>query len=644
MRVVLADNLLLDQRDGEYRFDLQPHLGLISLIAVAEQAGHDCTLYDPKLGLARGELPIDRSLYRRMADEILATDPDVVGFTSLGCNFICTLKVASHIRRRAPEVPLLLGGPHASILDDAIASRWEQFDAIVRGEAEATILRVLAAAVDGRDFDGIPGVTYRAAGRVVANPPAPIIERLDDLPWPAYHRYPIERLAGDWLRVEAGRGCPFSCTFCSTASFFGRRYRLKSAGRLVAELDDLRDRYGVTHFALTHDLFTVNKAKVAEFCEAVRDRGYTWTCSARMDCVTPELLAAMSEAGCRSIYYGVETGSPRMQEIVRKRLDLALFFPTLRTTQALGMAATASFITGYPQERKADQDETLDLVGACFYELGESLSLQLHLLTPEPGTRLHDELGDELEYDGHVTDFNFPTLEPDDAAIMREHPDVFMNHHYYRSALPRRRHVIVTSIRHALLKLGFAVLRELLGRYERRLSLLMDDIVDWAGREGDDGPFDDDFLRRFMIARRGLGDHLTSLVRYRLASAALQAADPGSPPAAAERGYVLSARATLLRDIHDCPAMLARLGDGDGVPDALRTARASYVLLRDAADDLTVRNFELDEGSAGFLERFRRPLMLSELDADAAPIVESLVELGVLREIAPATPAAAAAV
>lgn len=642
MRVVLADNLLLDQRDGEHHFDLQPHLGLISLIAVAERAGHDCALYDPKLGIARGALPLDRSLYLRMANDILANDPDVVGFTSLGCNFICTLKVAAHIRRIAPEIPLLLGGPHASILDRPILARWWQFDAVVRGEAEATIVEILAAAA-GRDFDGIPGVTYRSGDAVVANAAAPIIERLDDLPWPAYHHYPIQQIGGDWLRVEAGRGCPFSCTFCSTASFFGRRYRLKSAARLVAELDDLSELYGVSHFALTHDLFTVNKAKVAEFCRAVRDREYTWTCSARMDCVTPDLLAEMSEAGCRSIYYGVETGSPRMQQIVRKRLDLSLFFPTLQTTAALGMAATASFITGYPEERKSDQDQTLDLIGSCFYECEESLNLQLHLLTPEPGTRLISEYGDALQYDGHITDFNFPTLEPDDTTIMHDNPDVFMNHHYFPSVVPRRRHIVVTSVRHALLKLGFAVLREILDHYERRLSMLMDDVLAWPDSEREPGPFDGDFLLRFMTASWGRDHHLTSLVRYMLASADLRVDEPANRPEGADHGYMLSSRATLLRDIHDCPAILAAMADG-GLPNPVPSRRTSYVLVRDEAPARTVRNFEIDADSADFLEQFRKPIELTELDVDAdggAAVVERLVSLGVLREIKTAVPTGA---
>jgi radical SAM superfamily enzyme YgiQ (UPF0313 family) len=648
VRVIFADNLLLDLRDDEYRFDLQPHLGLISLIATIEAAGHEGVLYDPKLGLARGELPLDSSLYRRMADDILAAAPDVVGFTTLGCNFICTIKVAGHIRRLAPEIPLLLGGPHASILHREIATGLRQFDAIVRNEAEATIVRILEACRE-RDFADIPGVTYCARDGLVENPGAPMIEDLDELPWPAYHSYPIERLDGDWLRVEAGRGCPFSCTFCSTASFFGRRYRLKSSSRLCAELDHLHERYDVSHFSLTHDLFTVNKHKVAEFCDAVRDRGYTWTCSARMDCVTPELLERMSDAGCRSIYYGVETGSTHMQKVVRKRLDLSLFFPTLAATERLGMAATASFITGYPDEQQEDQDATLDLIGSAFYRCAETLMVQLHLLTPEPGTRLMEQYGGRLVYDGHVTDFNFPTLEPDDAAVMRDNAHLFRNHHYFPTPVPRRRHVVVTSVYHVLFKLGFPVLRRLLDHYDGRLSLLMDHIVGWAHADDERGPFDAAFLRRFMLAAWGPEHYLTSLVRYMLAAAALRP-DPreeaSAPPPGDEPLYVLSRRAAVVRDLHDCPTILDEIrGDGAGaISQSLRSQRRNYVLVLDSSGARAVRNFELDDASVLVLEEFRAPRRARDVDAEATQLVDALVELGVLRAVrAPAVVGAAAA-
>src|SRR5581483_6935924 len=448
MKVVLVDNLLIDEVGADGIVDtsaLQPHLGLISLLSVLRRAGHDGCLYDPKLAFNAGRLTLSADLYRKMAQEIVACEPDVVGFTSLGCNFICTLKVAQHVRALMPGMPVLLGGPHATILDRVILERYSAFDVIVRNEAENTLPAVLAGLSDG-GLAGIPGVTFRSGTGIRSNPGAPLIESLDELPMPSYADYPIEQLRLDSLSVEAGRGCPFMCTFCSTASFFGRSYRLKSAARLRAELDELHARYGIRKFSLQHDLFTVNRDKILGFCEAIADRGYEWGCSARMDCVDPGLLKAMRQAGCKQIYFGVESGSPWLQRVAEKRLDLTLFYPTLDACAAVGIETTVSFIIGYPQERLVDMEATLDMVGSCFHRSTPPHNVQVHLMAPEPGTRLLADFKDRLAFDGFVSDFTFPALEPDDSALVSASPDVFMNSHYFITELPRRRYITTITL------------------------------------------------------------------------------------------------------------------------------------------------------------------------------------------------------
>src|SRR5215471_11026199 len=322
MRLVLVDNLLYGGHSDLAKHS-QPHLGLISLAAVARRGGLDAVIYDPKRDLLEGKLCLDASLYRGIAERILHLRPDIVGFTALGCNFHCVAKSARWLKRIRGDLPILLGGPHATILHEAILSRFDLFDAVARGEAEESLLPLIER-LGSAHLDEVPGISYRHAGDVRCNAPAPAIADLDALPFPAYDCYPIESFGLEVINVEAGRGCPFSCTFCSTATFFGRNYRLKSAGRLVAELDHLNRTYGFTDFSLQHDLFTVNRKKIFAFCEAVRERKYRWRCSARVDCVDPQLLEAMAAAGCHGMYFGIETGSPRMQKISRKRLDLDL--------------------------------------------------------------------------------------------------------------------------------------------------------------------------------------------------------------------------------------------------------------------------------------------------------------------------------
>jgi radical SAM superfamily enzyme YgiQ (UPF0313 family) len=650
VKIVLVQNFLLD---GDAAIDpgvLYPHLGLISLVSVVERAGHDATLYDPMLALWKGELRLDASLYREMAAAILRQSPDVVGLTALGCNFIAVVKVASYLKAIAPELPILLGGPHASVLHRAIMERFTQFDVLVRNEAEFALPKVLAA-LHNRALDLVPGISFRRDGKVCATEGAPIISDLDALPFPAYDRYPIRELGLRMMRVEAGRGCPFECTFCSTATFFGRQYRLKSPGRLCGELDFLRDRYGITDFALQHDLFTVNKTKVRAFCEEVRDRGYTWTCSARADCVDNQLLDQMKLAGCRAIYYGIEAGSRRMQKVIKKHLDLSLVLPILDKTHSLGIEATLSFITGYPQEEQADQDETLDFIGVCMERDRAPLNVQLHLLTPEPGTQLLEDFRKDLDYDGHISDFNFPPVEDDDPAIMKANAEVFMNHHYFRSVTAREKHIFTSRVYYQLYPLGATVLTHLTALYDGKFSALIASMFEFWKQSRDLPNVDAEFVCSFLEREWGSQSYLLSLARYMYAGAGLLKSNAAGPPT--ERAlhggsghiYVLSPGALVLRDVHNCPAILAELREGGHssgtrrlIPKRLLSQRSHYLLYLDG--DRVLRTFALDDLSVAFVDYFSHPRTQREMSSVAHSelsrgFISKLIESGVVRSSSP---------
>ncbi|MEK6301318.1 MAG: radical SAM protein [Acidobacteriota bacterium] len=608
---MLVDNLLIQSEGSDYRFDIQPHLGLLSLLGVARDAGHEGILYDPKLGLNAGTLELDGTLYERIAGELLSLNPEVLGFTSLGCNFICTLKIASYVRAVAPEIPILLGGPHATILDREILERFPQFDVVARHEAEAT-LPMLLESLNGPALNHIPGITYREGSAIVRTPSGALIDDLDSLPWPAYDAYPIDRLQLRTLRIEAGRGCPFHCTFCSTASFFGRKYRLKSPDRLCAEVEYLMARYGVRDFGLMHDLFTVNRAKVLAFCERARGRGFTWSCSARMDCVDEELIAEMHASGCRSIYYGVETGSVRMQALSEKRQDLRLFDPILDATMRTGMSATVSFILGYPQEEQADLNDTLNLIGSCFELPQDQVKVQLHLLTPEPGTKLLSDFGDTLSYDGYIADFNFPTLESDDATLMIGNPGIFPNHHYFPSIIARRRLVFTSAVFESLYRLGFTLLAHTMSRHGG-LPEFLEAIWQWSETKSDAEPSSIKFIESFIEDRWGSDHYLSALLRYAGTALTLTSEVEGMPMKASKPPkIVLNRRAAVLRGIQNCAEILHFLSatpvsEEAEIPGELRTDRASFLIVGDLGTPTSIRNFQITEPVADLLEFVSEP-------------------------------------
>lgn len=626
MRLLLVDNLVMPAEGELALLDVHPNLGLLALAASAESAGHSVEIHDPRRLVRWGELPYDATLTDRFAERLLARDPDAVGLTTLGCSFLFSVNVAARLDALAPGLPILLGGPHATMLDREILARFPQIDVIARHECDA-LLPALLAGLEARAFDGIPGLSWRTPdGQLRRTEGKPRIDDLDSLPLCDYDHYPIEALGLDLLRVEAGRGCPYACTFCSTASFFQRSFRIKSASRLVAELDRLHARYGARDFKLDHDLFTVSRRKVVEFCEAVAGRGYRWRVSARVDCVDDDLLERMARAGCVGLYMGIETGSPRMQVVSKKRLDLDRVLPILATAARVGIETTASFITGYPEEERQDQDQTLDLLGRCFRP---GCLPQLHLLTPEPGTPMFEQHRAAMAFDGVVGPFNAVPLGPDDEALIRGEAEIFSTYHHYPTALPRARHLAVVEAVALLRRLGEVVGPYLILAWEGRLSGLVDALL---ARQAQ-GEALEDVLVRLVVEVLGPEHHLCSLVRF-----ALQATSAGQAPERRATGeldpdgvYRVAEDVALIRGLHDCATLLSRitaLHEDRLLSEDEAGARADYVVAPSTSGAVCVlapREIQM------LLAWFQRPRPARELvDSGGAPLLGPLVRAGIL--------------
>jgi radical SAM superfamily enzyme YgiQ (UPF0313 family) len=645
MKVVFVQNFLLDNSGLPSDENLYPHLGLISLIAEIEKSRHVPLLYDPMLELQRAHLALDSSIYDDVAEQLLQSEPSAVGLTALGCNFIAVVKIARRIKERRPKTVVLLGGPHPTVLESPIMARFTDFDVLVRGEAEETIVPLLDALDSGKELSAIPGISYRDGSRVCRSTLEAGVMDVNRLSTAAFHFYPIRELKMRSMRVEAGRGCPFHCTFCSTATFFGRKYRVKAAEKLVSELKSLNNTYNITEFSLQHDLFTVNRRKVLEFCEEVRHCSFLWTCSARIDCVDSELLREMARAGCRGIYFGVETGSSSLQELVKKRLDISLLAPTLTNAKELGIDVTTSFITGFPEETLSDLEATLDCLDRCHRISPTTTCLQLHLLTPEPGTALYEENKSHLLYDGHISDFNFPTLSADEEALLRGNPDIFMNHHFYDTKLPRKTIVGVTSIFPSLCALGGPLLRVVMEYLETTFSRLIFTILSRC--QGQSITYQRVFGELLsLIKEKKTGQKLLGqLVEF--AFAHLRALQPETKPNfqngtnGSERMMYLADEATLFRRTFDIPSALDQINDRNGSWRSIstRSKTHSFVVHR-RQNTYEARALRIGDNVAEILDLLTKPRrkrwILGKFPAADAPAtskaIDDLLRRGVLRE------------
>ncbi len=630
MHLTLVDNMVMPGEGDLGMLDVHPHLGLLSLAAAAEASGHTVDIYDPKRMLRSGQLRYDDELYDRATAAILARHPDAVGFTTLGCSFMFAINVAALLKRAEPELPILLGGPHATMLDRPILERFDQFDVIVRHEADQVFPDVLGA-LPARRFEAIEGLSWRDSGgelRFTAG--KPIVTDLDSLPLLSYDHYPIADLGLDLLRIEAGRGCPFRCTFCSTAGFFQRSFRLKSPERLVTELERLRTLYGYSDVKLDHDMFTVNKRKVLDFCEAVAGRGFRWRASARVDRVDDGLLERMADAGCVGLYFGIESGSARLQQIMKKGLDVDRVEHTLQTAEALGIETTASFITGFPSEERQDQDDTLDLVGRC---LRTTSITQLHILQPEPGTPMYEEFGSAIEYDGYSSPFNTHLLTDDDHRLVTTTPSIFQTYYFYATALPRSDHVFAVETVELLRRIGPRVAAYMLRGFDGRLSRLVSDLRTFCADRTAGGSLSPTAFADFVADRFGAQHHLTSLVRLGLLlhDPRVPTASPASDAYDPTTTYVLDADVYILTEMHDPEVWMQRIAGsaGNALLDDDGHAETSLVVRRGIQPPSVHR---VDDGAVAVLELFdepRRPDQLIErlgLPPTDAIAVHELIE------------------
>jgi radical SAM superfamily enzyme YgiQ (UPF0313 family) len=472
---LLVDNFFFSRADRSIATQIVPHLGLMTLATVLRNNGQSVSIQDPKILFASGHwTEPDHDFFETWAENLLQADADVIGFTAYGRSLPHVVRVAELVKRLRPEQKIILGGPHPTIVGEKLMDRLPYFAAVARYECEGIITPLVTQLARGNDLGSIPNLIIRRGAGTAVTPRDPGVPEMDSLPWPALDLYPVNRLHLTELSIEAGRGCPYECTFCSTSHFFQRRYRLKSNARMLHEMETLRARYGITMFNLNHDLFGLVKSSLLEFCSMAAGRGFEWKCSVRPDTLSPEMVRILAGAGCRSLYLGIETGSPHLQTIIRKRLNLDRSKSIVRTIVGENLHCAASFITGFPEETAEDQDLTLDMIGDLIAIEPQRVHAQLHVLSPEPGSVLAAD-GGSIRFDGTGPEVD----EYIDRDLIAADPDLYSVFYHYDSLTPRWRVLLASAfVTHLIPEVGPALTAHICARFfNRSLSRLFHAVV-----------------------------------------------------------------------------------------------------------------------------------------------------------------------
>lgn len=298
--------------------------------------------------------------------EAAAFGPQLAGVSVYTGTFTASAAAASVIRKACPSCWLMAGGPHASARP---ADCLRDFDGAAVGEGETVLLGAARALAAKASPAGVPGLA--TPGR--PEPPRPAPLDADSLPFPArdlvdlsiyrpalfgYRRLPA-------LSMVTSRGCPYRCGFCSK-SVFGSTYRAQSPERVLAEMKDAAARFGAREITFQDDTFTADRGRVMGLCSLLKEArlDLTWSCMTRVDLVDPELLAAMKEAGCFSVAFGIDGGSDGACGLMRKGFDTARAAAAAAAARAAGIETRGYYILGYPGETAATLEASFGRIKA----------------------------------------------------------------------------------------------------------------------------------------------------------------------------------------------------------------------------------------------------------------------------------------
>ena len=364
---------------GSFRHQLYLPMGLAYLASFLEENGHEVKVIDCQA------LDLD---HEKLKSEISSFEPDIVGVTSIASLTRSVLLAAKAAKETLPDVTVILGGPHATFMDEQIIAEEAAVDFVVRGEGELTLLEIAQNLHDSNKVDRIEGITFRRNKQVIRTPNRSFIQDLDKLPKPAYDHFELDRyrlFGKKLLPVITSRGCPFQCAFCVASRMFGKAYRMRSAGNVLDELEWLKNVHGAEAFTFYDDTLTFDKKRLLKICNGMKDRkiGLPWDCQTRVDQVSKEILAEMKAAGCQQVFFGVESGCQQILDAVNKKTSIEQNEKAIRMAKEAGLFVTISLMIGYPGETRDTLKQTLD-----FVQGSKPDDVYLCVATPYPGTEL----------------------------------------------------------------------------------------------------------------------------------------------------------------------------------------------------------------------------------------------------------------
>ena len=372
--------------------------GLGYIASVLRNSGHEVKVMDINAYRWKPET---------VEDKIKNADFDVVGIGAIVTVYSYVKWLISVLKKYHPEKKIIIGGSVGTSIPHIVLEKTEA-DIVCIGEGEKTAVELIDALQNNRDLSGVKGIWYKDNNNELhQTDKRDPVENLDELPLPAWDLFPmniyLENPVGapnrnKWIdgdTEEGGpltmnlmgtRGCPYQCIYCYH-DFMGAGHRFRSPENIINEMKVLYERYDLRYFHFIDDEFCMNKEFVFDFCKKIKEEfkdTVTWACTGRVNLMTEEMIAALADSGCVLIGYGIESGSQRMLDAMKKRVTVEQAKKAIQLTKKYLGWADCSLLIGTPGENRETIQESIDFCKEM--ELNPEV---IFFATPYPGTELY---------------------------------------------------------------------------------------------------------------------------------------------------------------------------------------------------------------------------------------------------------------
>jgi len=378
-------------------------LGTLYVAAVLRQAGHEVIFVNGAF-----------MTHEQLMKEIRTFDPQFIGIYSTTFGWNKAKKTATDLREILGDVFICTGGPYPiAVQEKCLEEAGSLFDAVVTGEGEYTCVEIVDRLAAGRDLDGVAGTVYRSGDRVVKNPPRPLMEDLDALPFPA------RDLLGDAMRyipppatykrkpvavLMTSRGCNRRCIYCFQIDKHREKgIRFRSVENVLQEIEHCL-AMGYREIKFIDDTLAADYARAMQIAREIKQRKleFTWFASACVNQVDKPLLQAFRDAGCWAILFGAESGVQKNLNAIRKGTTLDQIRNAVHAAKEVGIRVSTPFLFGIPGETYEEGLQTIDFA----LDLNPDIA-NFHAITPFPGTHLYDNLDQYGTISEELSDFTY---------------------------------------------------------------------------------------------------------------------------------------------------------------------------------------------------------------------------------------------